>query len=320
MKHILYDNTVMNDPLTENRFFTRINCPVCNSDKLKVRNKVKYNELKQKGSMELESLGISGKTIITVNICSNCKFVFVNPRIKSEYQHLLYNKHKKINLEKVTIRNGILPPDMRRRRVSAAFDVLQIVPELVKRERPVVFDYGCGFGHVLTLANVMGMETYGVDLDDIRVDYCQKNGLKVTSVDEFKYKHIDVKADVIFLLSTLEHIVNLNEVFTYIEDICKPGTILILDGFTPKTIDLEKRTGKYIDAHFIEHINYFNIKTLDVLLKKYNFNPGKRYIAKQVRCLFDIFKLALSFIISNSFSGKLQNKRKFFTRVYIYKK
>ena len=308
----------MNNTLYENEYFERIDCPVCGSNKLKIRNSVNFSELKQKKSMELSSIGVTAATKITVDVCDECEFVFVNPRIKSEYQHLLYNEHKTINPEKVTIRNGVLPADMRRRRVSAALSVLQLVPELNNNEAPVVFDYGCGFGHALTLADSMGMNTYGVDLDESRVKFCGENGLKVTSVGDFHNKYGDIKADAIFLLSTLEHIVNLNEVFEFIESLSKNGTVLVLDGFTPKTIDVEQKAKKYVDAHFIEHINFFKIGTLDRMMKRYSYQPMKRNIAKQITSYKDIVKLAGSYVMSNSFNGSLLNHRKFFTRVYTY--
>ena len=55
----------------------------------------------------------------------------------------------------------------------------------------------------------------------------------------------------------------------------KKDTILYLNGIHVRLIDIEKKRGLFVKAHFIEHINYFYIKTLDLYLSKFGYYPIK---------------------------------------------
>ena len=74
--------------------FETINCPVCGSNNQKFFFDIRYGKLKQKRSLDYSFLGITKETRLYVKQCIQCKFVFVNPRVKPQYESLIYNESK----------------------------------------------------------------------------------------------------------------------------------------------------------------------------------------------------------------------------------
>ena len=67
--------------LEENPLFERIPCPICFNKNLQSFFEISYGKLKQKKSLDYGVLGITAETLLTVDRCPNCTFVFANPRI-----------------------------------------------------------------------------------------------------------------------------------------------------------------------------------------------------------------------------------------------
>jgi hypothetical protein len=101
----------------------------------------------------------------------------------------------------------------------------------------------------------------------------------------------------------------------YLVKKCKEGTVLYVNGLTPKIISIEKRQGEYVKAHFVEHINFFPIKTIDYFMSKYHFRPIIRVRISMVRTFKDALRFLGGFMLSRtsgvSFSGN-------FSRLYEY--
>ena len=83
-----------------NHRFERIACPVCGSGDQRLVISVLYGELKQKKGLDYSAVGIRSDTRLYVKECIECGFVFVNPRIKKEYEDIVYNECKKKMYEK----------------------------------------------------------------------------------------------------------------------------------------------------------------------------------------------------------------------------
>jgi SAM-dependent methyltransferase len=152
-----------------------------------------------------------------------------------------------------------------------------------------LFDYGCGFGYSISLARELGIDAFGVDIDRERLSVCESLGLKVSEPGEFSVKYNDVKADIILCQNNLEHLVDLPGTMEYLKARSKPGTVLYINGLTPEVINIEKRRGKFVNAHFVEHINFFPIRTLDRFMARYGFRPQKYTLSMQIRTIQDTF-------------------------------
>ena len=80
--------------LADNPMFHRILCPVCSGDELTSKLAIAYGNLKQKRYSDYSSIGVSRETILNVDRCNSCGFVFANPRIKPEHYSRIYNESK----------------------------------------------------------------------------------------------------------------------------------------------------------------------------------------------------------------------------------
>ncbi len=285
-----------------NERFELISCPVCDSQRLKLFFKISYGELKQKKSLDYSPLGITKETILYVRKCFKCGFVFVNPRIKSEFETKVYNDCKKnmyINKPwlKQTESKKFTAEAMKRKLVRIR-PLLAILSYLNPDNPLTLFDFGCGLGHSMSLAKEFGIDAYGVDIDKETLSICENLGLKVADPVEFDKKHPDIKADIILLQDTIEHIVDLPATMEYLKQKCKNGTVLYVNALTPKLISVEKKRGHFVKAHFIGHLNFFTIKTLDQFMGKYGFSQLPRVRISTVRTFKNIITLTGGFLLS----------------------
>ena len=79
---------------------------------------------------------------------------------------------------------------------------------------------------------------------------------------------------------------------------------------------MEKKKGVFDKAHFVEHINYFPIKTLDLLFTNYGFERIPQTISYPITTLKDFIKLTLKFILPESVAAYYFGG---FSRMYRYK-
>ena len=128
-----------------------------------------------------------------------------------------------------------------------------------------LFDFGSGFGNTMRLGREFGMDVYGVDIDEVRLKICEKLGLNVTKPDDFDDKFPFIKADIITFQNCIEHVVDLPHVMNFLREKSNENCVLWVNGLTPRRISMEKKKGVFDKAHFLEHINYFPIKTVDLL-------------------------------------------------------
>ena len=145
-------------------------------------------------------------------------------------------------------------------------------PKNENQKRIRLLDCGCGYGHLLDLCKVFGIEAIGVDIDSYRVRFCKAKGLDVYKPDELDPGK---KFDIIISTSVIEHINDLHEYFRYISDRLETGGYLHLSGLNPAIIKKEKKQGAYCLVMPLEHINYFTAASLDILAGKYSLKRIK---------------------------------------------
>jgi len=304
-----------------NHLFELIACPVCSSSNLKSFFKVRYGELRQKKSLDYSCIGITQDTFIHVTKCKKCGFVFVNPRIRPAHQDAVYNECKKnmyinkphlleVGSEKYTVVS-------RKNKAAHIGPLLETLSHVnLNNTDLTLFDYGCGFGYSMCLARELGIRTYGVDIDRERLSVCETLGLEVSKPDEFDAKYPGVKADVILCQNNLEHLIDLRAAFNYLAAKSKPGTILYVNGLTPDIISIERRRGEYIKAHFIEHVNYFPVRTLDFFMAKFGYAPVDYTYISTITSIKDILKSAAAYCMFRMLGKNIFNGG--FERIYKY--
>lgn len=102
-----------------------------------------------------------------------------------------------------------------------------------------------------------------------------------------------------------------NEFLSFIDSISRESTILYLNGISPHLISKENKKGRFVKAHFVEHINYFYDSTLDFFMGKAGFNPASHEIiilnSRKIRIPLKLARV-------------MRRKTFFFERIYIKEK
>ncbi len=250
-------------------------CFVCGNEDLSTYLAVRYGDLKQKSSLDYSSLGVTAETAFSVMRCGKCGLVFVSPRLKPEFERAVYNECKSSQgARKLDTSSGEFKVMARRRKLKYVGSLMEMLSWMdAERADLTLFDFGCGFGHSMSLAREFGVDAYGVDVDRERLRICRELDLKVAEPESFEAEFPGVKADLILWQSNIEHLLDPRSGAEYLKALAKPGGVLHVNGITPELISIERRKGQYVKAHFVEHINYFPIATLDRFLGDYGFKP-----------------------------------------------
>ena len=299
--------------------FEYIDCTICLSSNLKLFFSTKYGKLKQKESLNYEALGINSDTMLYAMKCKNCKFIFVNPRVKDKYGFLIYNKSKEnmYTLKPWLIENNNIKNIIhtRKRKLGYIKPLLRCIEKVDINNNLNLFDFGSGFGHTMKLAEEFGINSYGVDLDNERLKYSKSLGLKVVHPDLFLNEYPNFKADIIIIHSVLEHILDLNKFMLFIKKIAHNNTILFVDSTHPSIIRIEKFSGEFVKAHFVEHVNYFSSTSLARIFSNYNFYPASKNTFRTVSSLQDLLKNNFQYL----FSSLVPYITGFIDEIFIYK-
>jgi len=294
-----------------NRFEELHTCIACESSALSDYFKVPFGKLKEKRSLNYEVLGIDKDVLMSLSRCRSCGMIFTNPRLREENASIIYNQSKANKYDNNpafqagTSENIVFEQNGKRNALPWIMRAMHIVGH---KKGLSLFDYGCGFGHSLSLAKEFGFAAEGVDVDEFRLQYCRERGLSVYDPAEFKEKGTGKTYDVILCQSVFEHINDLRSFVTFLDSISHSGTVFILNGLTPRLISKEKKKDQFVKAHFIEHINYCLPKTVDILLKKIRFN---RYSHELIRVNDRFIRMPRWFV------SIIRSRRSVFSLLYI---
>lgn len=243
----------------------RTRCPICNSKEISIFKRGTFTP----ENIKPDNFKITDSrygSLWNFFFCKKCSFVFSNPYIPEEYIVKFYSEldDKEYSSE----------ADGR----SKNFRL--IIKRLKKIEKPGnnLLDIGAASGIFLNIAYKEGYNISGVEPSDFLV----KEAKKLYGINLFKGTINDFKTSenfsVITLLDILEHLVNPDKFISKIKDLIKQNGILVI--VTP---DINSFTAKIFGKRWwhyrIAHINFFNLKSINILLKKYGFEiiKKKRY-------------------------------------------
>ena len=263
--------------------FRLIDCPICGESKFKQILEFAPDEFlskRRKEYYDLSVLGIGLDTPFYIVKCLECALQFVNPRFQPELYPKVYGEAKigKYNLDDDNEGLVNLAPSQYTRWASEhARWVLALIEMFTQdvgyQDEPIrLLDYGSGYGYCIKSASALGIDSLGVDLDDVRVRTARAQGLNVFTPDEYDNTTFDKPFDLIISQSVIEHVDDLHGYLDSLSRWAHKGSILFLSGITPRRIKMEKKRGKWSKVMPIEHINYTNHKTLDRLMIQHGFS------------------------------------------------
>lgn len=232
--------------------FIFVNCPGCNSKKTKLifsKNKFRYVE------------------------CQKCKTFFINPRPTPKILEWFY----KGSVNYKFWNDFIFPASENTRRekiITPRIDKLLDLMNKYNLNKNSLIEIGSGFGtfaYELSKRNVF-KKIVCIEPTPYLASSCRKRNLEVieSPIEKVKLNKIDL-FDIAVSFEVIEHLFSPSKFVCSINKLLKPkGAILIVcpngQGFDVQTL------GKLSDTVDHEHLNYFNIESLSLLLIKSGFS------------------------------------------------
>ena len=241
--------------------FMKITCPACNSDEY---------------CKEFDKFGFN------FDRCKKCNTLFVNPRASVETLHNYYNTSKYYRFWA----DKLFPAseEARRKKIFAPrVDNIIELCGLNNNSMNCLIEVGAGFGtfcQELKSRNLF-KRIIAIELVPDLADKCRERGIE--EVIESGIEDVSLEeecADVIVSFEVIEHLFSPYDFLMKSHEILKPGGLLVLTCPNVSGFDLSILREK---THTFdgEHINYFNPYSLDLLLKRCEFDvleaktPGK---------------------------------------------
>ncbi len=271
------------------KLLERNSCPLCNNSDIK---------LFQNGSINPETL-TSDNFKITDNAygslwtfckCQSCKFVFSNPYVSEDsivefYSHLEDAEYS----EEAQGR-------------SRNFHSIVKKLEKIKKPDKSILDIGAASGIFLNIAKKEGYKISGIEPSEYLVSEANKKfNIKIFNGIIENYQSND-KYSVISLLDIIEHLVDPDKFIKNIDKFIKAEGILVI--VTP---DIDSITAKIFKRkwwHYrIAHINFFNLSSIQYLLRNNNYEIIKK---KRYTWNFSLFYILTRIFPKLKNSTKLQ--------------
>ena len=224
-------------------------CEICNSNKTKLlRKKISWNNNK---------FGI-----LPVHCCLNCGFVFQNPRFDTQFYKNYYEKaYRNITLGTQKPPKKYL--DDQKSRGKKLFKFLK--PHIPKKGS--MLDVGSSVGLMLLPFLKNNWKCSGNDPIRSYVDYGkQKFNLPVECILSEDMKLKNRSLDLIIIMGSLEHVVDVNLVMKKCSEASKTNGILVLEARG----DPLGNTKKFFNQ---SHHRYFFENTLELIMIKYGWEP-----------------------------------------------
>jgi len=207
------------------------------------------------------------KETFKLKICQSCSHIFQS-EIKKDLIKLIYTEfYMDYNLD-----TSIEFQDVYRERT------IEFMKGVLSQEKNLkVLDIGCGEGTYFPFFETVGYECFGIEPSG-KAKIAKKRNPNVNISDEYfetsETNIFNTKFDVILMNWTLEHIVEIKSFFKKLEKYVKVGTKLII-----QVPDVRYYIDKGIKLFYVhEHINYFTIETLSLLLERKGFQiVGQKY-------------------------------------------
>ena len=196
--------------------------------------------------------------------CSGCNFVYVNPRVENEELSSIYEHNYFKNKD-----YGYVGYEQEKRlRIKNFERWLKNADEYINTTTPVFsLDVGCAAGYCLELMNKKGWNAMGIELDEEMCKSLKQRGFNISNshIEDFETEN---KFSIITLFDVIEHIPNIDAVFSKLNSLLtKDGIVIIV---TPDHNSFQRKLfGKrWFQYKPIEHIQYFNGHSLQAFAER----------------------------------------------------
>lgn len=252
--------------------------------------------------MELEFIscllcgGKNSKKLISISPfcyvqCRDCNLVYLNPRPNQNLLDKIYQKKEYCSMD--FQRDPTNEEDLYFFRFSERLKEIK----KFKREKGKILDIGSSWGYFLNKAEEYGWDTYGVEPSFIQARYAQeKFNLKIFIG---KLKEVQFPSryfDVVTLWHVLEHFPYPLDELLEVKKILKEDGLLAIEVPSLKRLRDDIGKDKFDSVHLPTHFFYYDITTLNLLLRKAGFHLIQAKGCGDTRILKKSEDLRMSFI------------------------
>ncbi len=216
-------------------FIETRNCPVCNS----------HNEL--------EMFYKEGGRYVK---CHDCAMVYLNPVFKDTALKDYYERNHAIQSEIVETDIDDFYINIYSKGIGSIKNVYPNVSNIL--------DVGCSSGVFLDIAQVKGLETYGVELNKTEVLLAEKKDHKVYN-DLLENISFDNKFDAITMWDVFEHLKNGKFYLNIMKNLLSKGGIIFLQIPSSDSLAAKILQEKCNMFDGLEHVNLYGIDTISRL-------------------------------------------------------
>ncbi len=196
--------------------------------------------------------------------CSNCGFVYVNPRVANHQLSEIY-KHNYFHNKQY----GYTSYEQEKRlRVKNFERWLKDAEQFIPANKNIkALDIGCAAGYCLEVMKAKGWQPDGLELDQGLCNVLQSAGYNVQPERLEQYDPA-TKYDVITLFDVIEHIPSVDAAFKKLNDLLENDGIVIM--VTPDHNSLQRKIfrGRWFQYKPVEHIQYFTKETLSAFAER----------------------------------------------------
>ncbi|MEG3618518.1 class I SAM-dependent methyltransferase [Magnetovibrio sp. PR-2] len=226
-------------------------CPLCHSDELTFWFKTPHSRVER---------------------CPSCGLGMLNPQPDDATLEGIYDSTYFIgsNNERLRAQGNALKRGTARLQLDTIAEFLNT--DSTEKKHPKLLEIGCGLGNFLYVADQAGFDVQGIDVSQSAVQHandalgkpCAQAGLlEDMNLPQGGY-------DIVVLADVIEHVRDPKAFLAHVQTLVKPGGIIFmaapsLDSFTARLM------GRYWIEFKLEHLFYFNRKTLSQLLRTTGF-------------------------------------------------
>lgn len=195
--------------------------------------------------------------------CTSCGLIYITPRLKET--STIYTDDKTSS-----------PSEYYRYAQQADLKVFRKRVKLIEKYagkydgKDSILDIGCSTGNFLESARLEGWQNFhGIEPNEKAAIECRKKGFEVTNsfLDESILWAVNKRFSAVYLGDVIEHVTDPVTTINLASKLLQPGGVLVI--VTP---NISSVITKLLQIKPLEHILYFNKKSLEYLLRKCNLD------------------------------------------------
>jgi 2-polyprenyl-3-methyl-5-hydroxy-6-metoxy-1,4-benzoquinol methylase len=200
--------------------------------------------------------------------CAKCELIYVNPRLEKRELLKIYSSNYFDNREVGYYHyteNKPLRKENFQKWVHDALPFFSNTPSIK------ALDIGCAAGYCLEVFDELRWKPYGIELDKDLAAALRKNSFTIFD-EPLNRLDISEKFHFISLFDVIEHLADLRENMQMLQSLLREDGIIVL--VTPNYGSWQRKLfgTKWFQFKPIEHINYFDRKSLQKLAKENSFD------------------------------------------------